>query len=159
MFARPTPQALLIGLVCAMALSGCVTPRVKPVTSAAVVEARAKVGQKPSACPAGELKEVSPTLASFGFDEATLSEVGHERLGQAAAWLICHPGVEVAVLTRGEERGHPDRDKELAGLRGQAVVTELRALGAQSVVHILPPGAADPLQGPHLVIQAAGRGW
>ena len=159
--ARPhtLAHALLIGLAAAPLLAGCLTPRVKAPPSAAVIQARAGAGQKPAACGIDKLEDVSPTAATFGFDLAEISETGHERLIRAAAWLKCNPGVEAVILPAAQSRGKPEHEKDLTLHRGQAVQAELSALGVTNTVRVLAPGAADPVQGPHLVIQAADRGW
>ncbi len=155
---RPA-AAFCLGLVCATALSGCLTPRLKPTPSRAVVEARSAAGRKPAACGIDKLEDISPTVATFGFDLAVISQTGRQRLVRAAAWLKCNPGVEAVILPGAQNRGKPEHEKDLAAQRGQAVQAELRALGAGNVLRLMAPGATDPVQAPHLVIQAADRGW
>jgi outer membrane protein OmpA-like peptidoglycan-associated protein len=159
MFRRALLPAILVGLAIAPLLSGCLTPRVKPAPSPAIVAARAGAGQKGAACGADQLADVSPTAATFGFDLVELSEAGQQRLARAAAWLKCNPATEVVILPGAQSRGKPDHEKDVAIRRGQAVQAALRALGVQNVLRIMTPGAPDPVQGPHLVIQAADRGW
>jgi outer membrane protein OmpA-like peptidoglycan-associated protein len=155
---KPLSQALLIGLALAPALAGCTT-RVKPAPSPAIVAARAGAGHKPAACGSDQLADVSPTAATFGFDLAELSEAGQRRVARAAAWLKCNPAAEAVILPSAQSRGKPAHEAELAAQRGQAVEKQLRALGVQNVVRIIQAGATDPVQGPHLLIQAADRGW
>jgi outer membrane protein OmpA-like peptidoglycan-associated protein len=154
----PLPQALLISLAFAPVLAGCTT-RVKTAPSPAIVAARARAGQRPAACGADQLADVSPTAATFGFDLPDLSEAGSQRLARAAAWLKCNPAVEAVVLPSAQSRGKPDHEKDLATRRGEAVQAALRAAGVQNVVRIVAPGGPDPLTVQHLVIQAADRGW
>ena len=141
------------------ALSGCLTPKAKQPPSQAVLDARKGAGQKVQGCQ-GALADVSPALASFPFDDSLLDEEGARRVGEAAAFLACHPGTPVVVLPSADNHGTAEHQKDLAGRRAQAVLAALRTDGANSsVVHMLSPGAADPVSGPHIVIQAAGRGW
>ena len=156
MFRRALLPAIL---AIAPLISGCVTQRAAPTPSAAVVAARAGAGHTTAACGGDQLADVSPTAATFGFDLAEISEAGQHRLARAAAWLKCNPTTEVVILPGAESRGKPDHERDVATRRGQAVQTALRAAGVQNVLRIMAPGAADPVQGPHLVIQAADRGW
>jgi outer membrane protein OmpA-like peptidoglycan-associated protein len=155
-FAAP---ALLL-IFAAVTLSGCLTPRVTPRPSAAIVTARKGAGAKPAACQLGDLARVSPTVATFPFDDATIDETGNRRLAAAAAWLNCNPGVPVVVAPTADNHGTAQHQKDLAVSRAQAVTAALRALGARSaVIHALALGGADPVSGPHLIVQADGRGW
>jgi outer membrane protein OmpA-like peptidoglycan-associated protein len=152
--------ALAASLVCATALSGCLTPHVKPALSQAVVQARAGAGAKPAACPAGDLATISPLVLGFGFDEATVAEMDHKSLAAAALWLTCNPHVEVTIAPDADRHGDAAHLDDLARRRGQAVLDELRSLGAKdAVIHLLPRAAADPVSAPHLLISAKGRGW
>lgn len=156
--ASPLPQALLIALAFAPVLAGCTT-RVKPTPSPAIVAARAGAGHAAAACTTDQLADISPTFAGFGFDVAELSEAGQQRLARAAAWLKCNPTTQVVILPGAQNRGKPDHEKDLARRRGEAVQATLRAAGVQNVLVLVAPGAPDPATGPHLVIQAADRGW
>jgi outer membrane protein OmpA-like peptidoglycan-associated protein len=151
--------ALAASLVCAVALSGCLTPRAKPAPSVAVQEARARVGAKVDACAVGDLASVSPVTVGFGFGETTLDETAQRHLAKAAAWLKCNTGVEVTILPSADAHGTPAKQRDLAAGRAKAVLDQLRTLGAQSVVHTLAADAPDPVTAPHLVIRAEGRGW
>ena len=144
----------------AATLAGCLTPHVKPVMSKAVVEARARAGAKPAACVASPLVSVSPVDVGFGFDDATITEVGQRRLAVVARWLTCNPGVPVTISPDADNHGDEAHLKDLARRRAEAVQAQLRALGATAaVIHILPRGGPDPVTGPHLVVNAQGRGW
>jgi outer membrane protein OmpA-like peptidoglycan-associated protein len=151
--------ALAASLVCATALSGCLTPRAKPTPSAAVEQARARVGVKADACAVGDLASVSPISVGFGFQETTLDEAAQRNVAKAAAWLKCNPGVEAVILPSADAHGTADKQRDLAAARAKVVVDQLRALGAQSVVRTLAADAPDPVTAPHLVILAQGRGW
>jgi outer membrane protein OmpA-like peptidoglycan-associated protein len=147
-------------MLAAAALSGCLTPHAKVAPSAAVVAARAGAGTKAAACPAGKLEGVSPTTATFAFDKAELDAVGARRLAGVAAWLACNPGVEVVVLASADNHGDEAHQRDLAAARAHAAAAALRADGAKAAVIRMPaPGAADPLSEPHVLVQAAGRGW
>jgi outer membrane protein OmpA-like peptidoglycan-associated protein len=160
MSSRALISALAVSLISAAALSGRLTPHVKPTLSQAVVEARAGAGAKPAACPSSDLGAISPVEVAFGFDEATLPEVAHKRLAAAARWLACNPRVEAVVSPEADRHGDAAHMNDLAQRRGQAVVDELRSLGARdTVIRLLARGGADPVSAPHLVISAKGRGW
>ncbi len=136
------------------------TQQVKPTTSQAVLQTRARQGVKPAACTGGDLASVSPIEAGFGFGETEVGEAAHQRLAMAAAWLKCNRGVEVVIKTAADNHGTAAQQQTIAQTRGQAVAAQLRDLGAtEAVVRILAIGAADPLTAPHLVIEARGRGW
>src|SRR3954454_22521572 len=122
----PIP-ALAASLVCAAALAGCLTPHVKPTLSQAVVQARAGAGQKAAACPTDALASVSPVDVGFGFDDATLSEVGRQRLAAAAHWLSCNPKVPVVIAPNADRHGDAAHQADLASRRAQAVTAELRS--------------------------------
>jgi outer membrane protein OmpA-like peptidoglycan-associated protein len=152
--------ALAAGLACATALSGCLTPHVTPPPSRAVLEARAGVNAKSAACAAGGLASISPVDVGFGFDDATISPDGERRLAAAAQWLACNPKTEIVILPDADNHGDAAHLKDLAQRRAKAVQDRLRALGATAaVIQILPRGAPDTLSGPHLVVNAQGRGW
>lgn len=151
---------LAVALLCATALSGCLTPHIRPPPSAAVLQARAAAAARPAACTPGGLEELSPLNADFAFDEAEISPIGLKRLTEAAHWLGCNPGVEVVILPDADARGDAAHQQTLAQDRAKAVADKLRELGATAAtLRILPRGAPDPLTAPHLVIKAAGRGW
>jgi outer membrane protein OmpA-like peptidoglycan-associated protein len=151
---------LAAGLLCATATAGCLTPHVKAPPSQAILQARAAHEAKPAACATGALETVSPVNLDFPFDEATISEVGQKRLADAAQWLGCNPGVEVVIKPDGESQGDAAHQNDLAQRRAQAAADQLRALGAKTaVVRVLARTAPDPVGGPHLLINAVGRGW
>jgi outer membrane protein OmpA-like peptidoglycan-associated protein len=151
---------ILPALICAAALSGCLTPRIQPQVSQAVVQARAAAGAKSAACPTDTLATLSPVLVAFGFNEATVPEVGDTRLAAAVKWLGCNPGVEVVISPEGDSHADAAHLNDLAQRRAQAVAERLRSLGATApVIHTLARGAPDPVSAPHLVIKAQGRGW
>jgi outer membrane protein OmpA-like peptidoglycan-associated protein len=152
-------RALILPLA-ALALSGCLTPHAKVAPSSAVLAARAGVGAKPGSCQVGKLQDVSPTVATFPFDDAVLDEAGARSLARAAAWLTCTPGVPAVVIATADNHGDEAHRKDLAARRAQATLAALRGAGAKdAVIHLVAPGGADPVTGPHLIIQADGRGW
>jgi len=152
--------AALVALAAPLALSACLTPKAKPPPSAAIVEARKGVGQKAPPCAATQLTDVSPAMASFPFDDSLLDEEGQRAVRGVAQFLSCHPGIQIVVLPSADKHGDDAHQKDLVGRRAQAVLAALRADGAASAtVHMLAPGAADPVSAPHVVINAVGRGW
>ena len=157
---RTLLPSLAAGLVCAGALSGCLTQHVKPPPSQAIVQARARRDAKPAACAPGGLETISPLDASFPFDDATVSELGQQRLAAAARWLGCNPGVEVVIKPDADSHGDAAHLNDLAQRRAKAVESQLRSLGAgAAVIRLLPRDGADPVTAPHLLINATGRGW
>jgi outer membrane protein OmpA-like peptidoglycan-associated protein len=159
---RPKPRhlaAALVALAAPLALSACLTPKAKAPPSAAVLEARKGEGHKAVPCQATQLADVSPATASFPFDDSLLDDEGQRAVRGVAAYLACHPQTPVVVSPSADKHGDDAHQKDLAGRRAQAVLAALRANGSQAVVHALAPGAADPVAGPHVVINAAGRGW
>lgn len=160
MSSRALFPAFAVSLLCAAALSGCLTPHVRPTPSQAVAQARSSASAKPAACSSDELAAVSPVEMAFAFDDVTISEAGQKRLAQAAAWLVCNPHVEVVIVPDADNHGDAAHLKDLAQRRAQAAADQLRTLGAkEAVIRILARGAPDPVTAPHLVINAQGRGW
>jgi len=150
----------LLALAAPLALSACLTPKAKAPPSPAIVEARKGIGQKPPPCQATRLEDVSPAQASFPFDDSLLDEEGQRAVRGVANFLSCHAGVPVVVLPSADKHGDAAHQKDLVGRRAQAILGALRDAGASSaVVHMLSPDAADPVTGPHVVINAVGRGW
>ena len=152
-------SALAAVLVCATALSGCLTPRVQPVTSKAVLDARARVGAKAAACSTEGLDAVSPVNVGFAFDDPAITPAGQARLVAAARWLACNPTIEAVIQPDADHHGDAAHLNTLAQQRALAVQTQLRALGANNVIRQLARGAADPVTAPHMLIVAEGRGW
>src|SRR5258706_11540742 len=101
------PHALAAGLVCALALTGCLTKPVKPAPSQAVLQTRAREGAKPAACAVEDLSSVSPMEVGFGFEETQLGDAARQRVAKAAAWLKCNPGVEVVIKPAADNHGTP----------------------------------------------------
>jgi len=151
--------ALAASLLCAAMLAGCLTPHVKPAPSRAVAEAEQRARIHAAGCAAGDLKSVSPVEMDFAFDDAAITPMGQSRLAAAARWLACNPTTPVVILPEADNHGDAAHLNDLAHRRALATQTQLRSLGANGVVHLLARGAADPVSGPHLVIDAKGRGW
>ena len=160
MVTRASLPAFAATLLCAVALSSCLTPAARPQPSPAVLQARAAAGHKAAACKPGGLEAISPVDVGFGFDDAEVSETGQTRLAAAAAWLACNPGVEVVISPDADNHGDAAHLADLAQRRAKAVEARLRSLGATAaVIRLLPRGGADPVTAPHLVVNAQGRGW
>ncbi len=157
---KSRPFAIALLLVGGAALSGCLTPRVKAPASAAVVEARQRVTQKAPTCGDTSLADVSPTSATFPFDDSLLDEMGAMRMRKVTAYLACHPQTPVVILPAADHHGDPAHEKDLAGRRAQAVTAALREGGAtNAVIRMVAMGGKDPLTEPHILINAEGRGW
>src|SRR5579862_327092 len=157
---RAAATTLLASLVCATALGGCMTPRVKPRPSPAVLESRAREGAKANACAVGDLASISPLEVGFGFAETGLGDAARQQVAKAADWLKCNPGVEVVILPQADSHGTPAQQQALASARAKSVVDGLRAAGAtNAVIRTAAMGAPDPATAPHLTINARSRGW
>jgi len=156
---RPIP-ALAAALILAAPLAGCLTPHVKPVGSRAVAEAEARAGARATGCGSADLAAISPVEMDFPFDDAQVSEAGQKRLAAAAQWLACNRTAQVSILPDADNHGDARHMDDLAQRRAQAAQAGLRSLGATgAVIHLAARGAPDPVTGPHLVIDAKGRGW
>ena len=153
-------QTLAVSLLCAATLGGCLTQQVKPTPSQAVLQTRARQGATAAACAVGDLSSVSPVEVGFGFEETQLGDASRQKLEIAAAWLKCNPGVRVVIRPAADNHGTAAKQREIAQARAKTVLDQLRALGAtEAVVQTLAMGAPDPVSGPHLLIEARGRGW
>jgi outer membrane protein OmpA-like peptidoglycan-associated protein len=160
MSTRSRLPALAVALACCAALSGCLTPHVRPSPSKAVIDARSRTGAKVAACSAGDLASVSPVSAGFAFDDPAITPAAQTRLAAAAGWLTCNPTVEVVVAPEADHHGDAAHMDDLAKQRALAVQGQLRSLGATAnVIRLLPRGGSDPVTAPHMVIKAEGRGW
>jgi outer membrane protein OmpA-like peptidoglycan-associated protein len=155
-----TPLLALVALALAASLGGCTTPVENPATSQAILDARASAKARGAGCTAEKLETLSPVDADFPFDDAQVTDVGRRRLEAAAHWLGCNPGVEVVILPQADSRGEKAHLDELAKHRADATAQVLRDAGAKAaVIRIVARDATDPMTGPHLVIDARGRGW
>ena len=149
-----------LALLATVALSGCMTDRIKPQPSAAIREARAH-RERPAtpACPATALAEVSPVFVGFPFAETELADPMLKVVDGAAAWLVCHPGVQVVIRGDADVHGDAAAQNLLADRRAKVVAARLRSAGATlPVIQILPRGAPDPAAGV-LFIKAEGQRW
>jgi outer membrane protein OmpA-like peptidoglycan-associated protein len=140
-------------------LTGCMTPRIKPAPSPAVVEARAHAAQA-RAHPAGLCAGVSldpavPLAVPFGYEKDELTEAGRGALDDAAAWLICRPAAVAAVTGEADPTGTEETRKAIAARRVVAVRAYLAAHGV-AASRLL---AAPPASGEVLSVIARGRGW
>jgi len=157
---RHTLARLAAGLLCATALSGCLTPHVKPTPSAAVLDARARLAVKAPTCTGESLDAVSPVNVGFGYDDPAITPAAQLRLTAAARWLSCNPGVEAVIQPDADHHGSEAHMNDLAQQRATGVQTQLRTLGAtNTVIRMLARGAKDPVTAPHMVLLAEGRGW
>lgn len=156
---RTAAQALTAVAIAAAALglSGCLTARVKPTPSAAVLEAREhREKPAPVACPAID----APISVGFGFGEATLSDLATPSVAEAAQLLACHPQASALVVGQADAHGTPDEQKALAEGRAEAVVAALRARGvAPARLATQTQGTPPAAEVGRVVVLAEGRRW
>lgn len=149
----------LLALGTLAALGGCMTPRVKPAPSPAVLEARARAAQArahpASLCVGVRLDPAVPLVVPFGYEKDELTEAGRDALDDAAAWLICNPAAFAALTGEGDPTGTDESRKAIAARRVVAVRAYLIAHGVAA--GRLP--AAPPASGQVLSVVARGRGW
>lgn len=148
--------ATLLALGAAVALSGCLTQRVKPTPSKAVADARAHRTAAPApACPVlGDTASVG-----FGFGAATIGEVAQPELERVAQLLACHPQVSAVIVGQADGHGTDAEQKTLAQARAEAVAAGLRIRGVAAARLRLVQGAAPPAAEGRLVVMAEGRRW
>jgi outer membrane protein OmpA-like peptidoglycan-associated protein len=144
-------------LAAAGLLSACVTHRVNPVQSRAVLDARAhKDVQTSAGCP----DLASPLSVAFGFGEGSVSELNTPALEQAAQELACHPAAKALVVGSADNHGTDAEQRQLAQTRIKAVSDYLRAHGiAADRLQIQVQGKAPGGDAQRLVILAEGRRW
>jgi peptidoglycan-associated lipoprotein len=151
-------RAAVLALFLAAALGGCMTKRVQPTPSLAVVQTRAAAIQQkahPETRCATEPATMDPVVAPFAYGKAEITEEGAEALDTAAAWLACRPQVVVVATGEADASGSKAVQATLPARRAQAVRDYLSAHGV-SGERLL---AARPAAGEVLEIQAKGRGW
>lgn len=156
------PGAALAVRMCAfglasIALVGCMTPRVKPEPSQAILEARAARDAKVSAC--ADIAETPPIVATFGFQTAELSEAAKKRLDEARHWLTCKPGLSARVEAGSDQRGSEAEQATLARQRRAAITAYLVAGGVEPARVIDAPKSARSAGGDVVVIRGEGQGW
>jgi outer membrane protein OmpA-like peptidoglycan-associated protein len=147
-------------LAATLALSACVTHRVEPTLSRAVIDARARKDVPTAASVCGPLS--SPASVGFGFGEAALSDLATPAVEQAAQQLACHPQIGAIVAGRGDGHGTAQEQLKLAGDRANAVAAALKARGvAAGRISLDISADAKPPAGDaaHLVVMAEGRRW
>lgn len=156
---RPFPALPILAVGALAALGGCMTARVKPAPSAAVLETRARAAQA-RAHPAGLCTQVSldpaaPLAVPFGYEKDELTEAGRDALDSAAGWLICNPASLAVVTGEADPTGTDETRKAVAAKRVAAVRVYLTAHGV-AASRLL---AAPPASGQVLSVIARGRGW
>jgi outer membrane protein OmpA-like peptidoglycan-associated protein len=154
------PRLLILALLCAAPLvSGCMTRRVEPQISQAVLEARARANVPPTGCAALGVSAAAPVSVRFPFKEAELQAPAVRALDQAAAWLACNPTASAAISGAGDAVGTPEQRQDLAARRVEAALAHLaqRGVSADRVRRLTPTTGAPPAG--VLIIQAEGRGW
>jgi outer membrane protein OmpA-like peptidoglycan-associated protein len=156
-----TPLVLIPALAAATALTGCMTPRVHPTPSKAVIAARAhkdvEIAQA-NACPDASVRP----RVGFGFDDATLKDVAMEPLDEAAEALTCHPELQAVIVGGADQHGTEAERRKLAQDRVQTVIDYLHAKGVaperlKSEVALDGKPPAGDAQ--HMVVMAEGRRW
>jgi len=146
-----------LALILGAGLAGCVTHRVQPTLSKAVVEARKhKDVEATTACP----DLAAPISVGFAFGESGLSELATPALEQVTKELACHPGEPALIAGQADNHGTDAEQRQLAQARVTAVMDYLRAHNVaparlQTQVMGTPPGL-DPQR---IVVLAEGRRW
>lgn len=153
-------SALLLGpaLAASFMVTGCFTPRVKPQTSPAVLEARARAQAAKTAtvdpCALYSFTTSDPVRIYFPYNKDELTEDSAEVLDHAAVWLECHPAVRVSIAAAHDNQGGPEGQKALIAARTAAVRARLVAHGV-AAERLL----GEDAQGEVLALRARGRGW
>jgi outer membrane protein OmpA-like peptidoglycan-associated protein len=156
----PRSLRALVWVAAAAALTGCITPQVKPKESQAVLDARAhRDVPAPPSCAEQPLSAVSPALLGFGFNAAAFDPTMKGPLDAAVRWLGCHPGVPVAISAESDGHGPAAEQDQLARRRAEVARDYLTGQGiAADRIRLLARGAAAP-GGEVFTINAQGRRW
>jgi outer membrane protein OmpA-like peptidoglycan-associated protein len=153
---------LRLALACigALALPGCMTPRIDPQVSQAVIDARAHRNVPAAAtCPQAPLNTVSPVMIGFGFNETDMTTSMTLPLALPAQWLACHPGTQAVIVPDADTHGTDAEQDALARQRAEHVRNYLTANGvAAQQIRILRRGETPPT-GDLFFIRAEGRRW
>jgi outer membrane protein OmpA-like peptidoglycan-associated protein len=155
------PSPALLALAAALGLSGCITHRVTPTLSRAVIDARAHkdvTDARNAACA----PLASPMRIAFAFGEPQLSELATPAVESVGQQLACHPGVAAVVAGRADGHGTPQEQLKLAADRANAVAAALKARGVSAgrISLDIQPDAKPPTgDATHLVVMAEGRRW
>ena len=152
-------SALPVAVLCLAALTGCVTSRIDPPPSPAVLEARAKATAAKTAkadpCALYTFATAAPVTINFPYGSTEPAEDGQVQIERIGVWLGCHPEVWVHVTGAADSTTLPAAQQAQADARATAVRTRLAAAGLQPQ-RIL---AHKPATGATLVLEARGRGW
>lgn len=159
------PGAILAGCLVttlaltALALGGCMTARVKPQPSQAVLDARRAQDAKTQAC--AEITETPPIVATFSFQTAELSQAAKARLDEARHWLTCRPQLAARVEASSDQRGSARDQTALARQRRAAITAYLAGGGVQParIREAQTDEAAQPAGADVVVIRGEGQGW
>ncbi|WP_091735038.1 OmpA family protein [Phenylobacterium immobile] len=150
---------LAAGLAAALFLNGCMTPRLKPAPSQAVLDARAARDAKAAAC--ADITETPLIVATFGFQTAELSETAKLRLDEARHWLTCRTTMTARIEAIADRRGSEADQANLTRQRRSAISAYLVAGGVQParIVEAEAAASAQPAASDVLVIRGEGQGW
>jgi outer membrane protein OmpA-like peptidoglycan-associated protein len=146
-----------VAALCALSVGGCMTTRVKPQPSQAVIDARAARVAKVASCT--EAIDTAPVDAFFAFQTADLSETGKLHLDAARHALTCKPALVAVVESSADQRGSEAEQAALARQRQAAVIAYLGAGVAPRITTAAAGKAAENPSGDVLVIHAIGQGW
>lgn len=155
---RRTRAAAFVALAAAaLGLSGCLTARVKPTPSAAVIEAREhRERHAPPPCAAID----GPVSIGFGFGESAINELALPSVTEAAQLLTCHPAVTALIVGQADVHGTEAEQRKLAQDRANAVAAALAERGvAPGRLATQAQGTAPSGDAAHLVVLAEGRRW
>jgi outer membrane protein OmpA-like peptidoglycan-associated protein len=148
---------VLAALAAAAGLGGCVTHRVNPTLSRAVVDARAHRNvPRTAACPALS----SPVSVGFAFSESSLNELAAPALRSAGQQLTCYPQVSAVIVGQADGHGTDVEQRQLAQARAEAVAQDLRGRGiVAGRLQTQVQGTAPEADAGRLVVLAEGRRW
>lgn len=153
--------AVGLALGAALLTSGCMTARVKPQPSQAIVEARAAREARESAC--ADIAETPAISATFAFQTAELSETAKLRLDEARHWLTCRPQLTARVEATADQRGGEAEQAALARQRRAAITAYLVAGGVQPArvtdARSAQTPAGQATGADVVVIRGEGQGW
>lgn len=154
---RTLAATTALAVALAAPLAGCVTHKVTPTLSKAVVQARKHQNvEATTACP----DLAAPISVGFAFGESSLSELATPTLSTVSRELACHPGEPALIVGQADNHGTDAQQDALAKARIAAVSDYLRAHGvAAGRLQSQVRGATPALDPKRIIVLAEGRGW
>ena len=136
MMHKVTAKSFLLGLICALVISGCAKPITtddmtsvsKPSSDMAISALQPNITKPPSS----DVQTVQSTAVQavyFAYDQSTLSEQARDTLTANAAILLTVPDVKARIEGHCDNRGSDEYNLALGERRAQSVRTYLVSLG------------------------------